>query len=123
EGDEEVLVAVAGAVGQGRLLAVGDGSIFMNSMLRFPGNRALASGVVRYAVEDDVNGRRGGHLYIVSGRFDQHNVYGEEAGWEGALRARLRAIFDAFALVRRDGLPPTALWALAVVVGLGVILW
>src|SRR5262249_35410191 len=58
-GDEDVLVAVAGAVGQGRLLAIGDGSVFMNSMLRFPGNRALAAGVVRYAVEDDASGRRG----------------------------------------------------------------
>jgi hypothetical protein len=121
--EEEVLVAVAGAVGQGRLLAIGDGSIFMNSMLRFPGNRALASGVVRYAVEDDVNGRRGGRLFIVSGRFEQHGIYGEDSGWDGAIRARLRSIFDSLALVRRDGLPPMALWVLAIVVGLGVILW
>lgn len=121
--EEEVLVAVAGAVGQGRLLAIGDGSVFMNSMLRFPGNRALASGVVRYAVEDDVNGKRGGRLYVVTGKFDQSGVYGEEAGFEGSLRARLRSIFDAFAIVRRDGLPPMALWVLAIVVGLFVILW
>jgi len=120
---EDVLVAVAGAVGQGRLLAIGDGSVFMNSMLRFPGNRALASGVVRYAVEDDANGRRGGRLFIVTGRFEQNGTYGEDVGWDGAVRARLRSMFDAFSVVRREGLPPMALFALAVLAGLGVILW
>jgi hypothetical protein len=123
DGEDEVLVAVAGAVGQGRLLAIGDGSVFMNSMLRFPGNRSLATGVVRYAVEDDANGKRGGRLFIVSGHFEQSGIYGEEVGWEGSLRARMRSLLDVLSVVRREGLPPMAAFALAVLAGLGIILW
>ena len=121
--DEEVLVAVAGAVGQGRLLAIGDGSVFMNSMLRFPGNRTLATGVVRYAVEDDANGKRGGRLFIVSGKFEQNGIYGEEPGLEGSLRSRSRAFLDALSVIKREGLPPMAAFALAAIAGLGIILW
>lgn len=69
DGEPDVLVGVAGAVGQGRLMAIGDSSILMNSMLRYPGNHALALSVLRYAVEDDVWGKRGGKLYVVANDF------------------------------------------------------
>src|SRR5262249_51836678 len=47
ESEPDVLFAVAGAVGQGRLLAVGDASVAINGMMRYPGNRALAVALVR----------------------------------------------------------------------------
>lgn len=122
-GDSDVLVAVAGAVGQGRLLAIGDASVFMNSMLRFPGNRALAASIVRYAVEDDVNGRRGGRLYVVAGPLEQSGTYGEDSSWDGALRARLRSMLGALSLLEREGAPPAVLFVCSVLVGLGIILW
>ena len=49
-GQPDVLVAVAGMVGQGRLLAVGDPSILINNMLRYPGNRQFGKNLVHYAV-------------------------------------------------------------------------
>ena len=42
-GEPEVLLAEAGAVGQGRFLAIGDPSIFINSMLQGDG-----LGIVRF---------------------------------------------------------------------------
>ena len=50
---------LAGAVGQGRLLAVGDASLGINAMMRYPGNRALCAALVRYVTEDDAWGKRG----------------------------------------------------------------
>ena len=73
-GEPDVIIAVAGAVGQGRLLVVGDPSIVMNAMLRYGGNKALARGLVRYAVDDDTWGSRGGRLFIASGAFRQQGT-------------------------------------------------
>ena len=47
-----VLLAVAGAVANGRLLAVGDASIVMNSMLRYAGNKMFARNLLHYAADD-----------------------------------------------------------------------
>src|SRR5258708_37755631 len=62
DGEPDVLLAVAGSVGPGRFLAVGDASIAMNARLRYPRNRALSLGLVRYATESDVWSSRGGKL-------------------------------------------------------------
>src|SRR5689334_15100484 len=75
-GEPEVVVAVAGAVGQGRLLAVGDPSIVMNSMLRYAGNKSFARGLIRYAFDTDAWGKRGGRLFTASGAFEQNGSYG-----------------------------------------------
>lgn len=123
DGEPDVLVALAGAVGKGRLLAMGDGSLFMNSMLRYPGNRALAAGVVRYAVEDDTNGPRGGRLWIVSGAFEQAGTYGDDGSLDVAFKTRLRAVAEAFAAFKREGAPPLVAYITAVAVGLGLIVW
>jgi hypothetical protein len=123
DGEPNVLVALAGAVGKGRLLAIGDGSVFMNSMLRYPGNRALAAGVVRYAVEDDANGPRGGRLWIVSGAFEQSGTYGDDGSLDVAFKSRLRAVGEAFASFKREGAPPLVAYVTAVAVGLGLIVW
>lgn len=121
--DEDVLVAVAGAVGKGRLLAIGDASVLMNSMLRFPGNRALAAGIAHYAVEDDAGGPRGGRLFVVSGRLEQVGTYGEAPGALGALESRAQALRDALSTLGREGLPPWAMFAFAILGGLGLMWW
>lgn len=123
DGEPDVLVALAGAVGRGRLLAIGDGSVFMNSMLRYPGNRALAVGVVRYAVEDDANGPRGGRLWIVSGAFEQSGSYGDDGSLDVAFKTRLRAVIEALQAFKREGAPPLVAYITAVFVGLGLIVW
>jgi len=121
--EPDVLVAVAGAVGRGRLLAVGDPSIVMNSMLRYPGNKAFARALVRYAAADDVWGKRLGKIYVVSGAFDQRGVYGEDSELLSGWNERTRALAEALRAFRSEGLPPWLSYAAAVLVGLAVVVW
>src|SRR5690606_14589953 len=113
----DVFVAVAGAVGdkppapQGRFLVVGDPSIVMNSMLRYAGNKAFARGLVRYAVENDSWGTRGGRLFVASGAFEQKGSFGGE---ENTVAEWLRLLEDAFDIVRNEGLPDPLAWAAAI---------
>jgi hypothetical protein len=121
--EPDVLLAVAGAVGQGRLLAVGDPSVVMNDMLRYPGNKAFARGLVKYAADDDTWGKRtSGKVYIVSGGFEQRGAFGDD-GLGDDWHERLRNLEDALASIRKDGFSPTMAYVFAVLVGLGVVLW
>ena len=123
-GEPDVVVAVAGAVGQGRLLAVGDPSIVMNSMLRYPGNKTFARALVRYAGDDDVWGRRTtGHVYVLSGPFELHGSYGEEPSALSDAWDRLRGAQDALASLRQNGVPSWMAYLFAVALGLGLVVW
>ncbi len=119
-GEPDVVVAVAGAVGQGRLLAVGDPSIVMNSMLRYGGNKAFARGLVRYTVDHDSWGKRGGRLFIASGSFDQKGSFGDEESTFGDWMRALREALDA---MRHDGVPSSIAYALAIALGLALVVW
>lgn len=120
DGDPEVVVAVAGAVGQGRLLAVGDPSTVINSMLRYAGNKAFARGLVRYAVDNDVWGKRGGRLFLLAGGFEQKGGFGgEDDSWDDVLRA----LRDALETMRREGMPAMLAYLLAIAVGLSLVIW
>jgi hypothetical protein len=121
EDGDITLLALAGAVAQGRLLVVGDSSLVMNSMLRYPGNKAFARGLVHYAMEDDSWGKRGGRLYILVGGFGQTGTYGQDE--EDALGAKWRALVDVLRTVEKEGVSPTVALALAAIVGLGIVLW
>lgn len=123
QGEPDVLLSVAGAVGQGRLLAVGDSSILMNSMLRYPGNRALGAALVRYATEDDAWGRRDGKLYILANDFLTTGTFGSDSRLGGALGEAWRTFREALETLRRDGMPSLAAYLLALAVGLGVVAW
>jgi hypothetical protein len=117
------LLAQAGAVGHGRLLAVGDASVLINEMLRYPGNRAFARGIVRYAVEDDAWGARSGRLFVVANDFEQLGTFGDASRWSREWNERSRAAKDALAALGTEGLSPTFAYALAVLVGLVLVLW
>ena len=119
-GEADVYVAVAGAVGQGRLLAVGDPSMVMNSMLRYGGNKAFARGLVRYAVDQDSWGKRGGRLFIASGGFEQKGNYGDE---ESTWSEWLRNFREAMESLRHDGLPAALAWWLSIAIGLALMVW
>ena len=41
-----------------------------------PGNKAFARGLVRYSVDADAWGKRGGRLFIAAGDFDQKGSFG-----------------------------------------------
>ena len=104
-----VMVGLAGAVEKGRLLVVGDSSVAMNSMLRFPGNRELAKSLVRYATDDDHWGPRKGRLFLVSGRFQQMGNFGERSRSD-ELMHHARAMW---ADLRRHGLSPAVRYGVA----------
>ncbi len=115
-----VLLAVAGQVANGRLLAIGDPSIVMNAMLRYAGNKTFARNLLHYAAGDDGGERGHGRLFMAEGAFEQVGAYGEEPSWLGD---RLRALREALATVRAEGLSPTMAYVLAVIVGVAVVWW
>ncbi len=119
-GEPDVVVAVAGAVGQGRLLAVGDPSIVINSMLRYGGNKAFARGLIRYTVDHDSWGKRGGRLFIASGAFEQKGNFGDE---ESTFSDWMRALREALEAMRHDGVPSSIAYALAIALGLALVVW
>jgi hypothetical protein len=123
DGDPDVLLAVAGAVGHGRFIAVGDASIPINGMMRYPGNRALSLALLRYAVDDDVWGKRGGTLYVVANRFRTTGAFGDPSSETTAAGEARRAVLDGLEALRREGLPPGAAYLAALAVGLGVVVW
>ncbi|MBL9110499.1 MAG: hypothetical protein JNM74_14550 [Myxococcales bacterium] len=119
----ETMVALAGAVGQGRLLAVGDGSIVINGMLRYRGNRSFASAVCKYAVDDDAWGKRRGRLFVVSEDFAETGSFGGDPSDKGPFDDKLRAVEDALRSLAREGLSPTAAYVLAIAFGLSLVVW
>jgi hypothetical protein len=124
DGEDDVLLAVAGVVGRGRLLAIGDGSVVINSMLRFPGNRKLALAIVRYALEDESWGKRSGKLYVVANDFDTTGSFGQaESPFAGASNEVRRAIEEALDALRHNGVSPVGTYLAALAVGIGVLLW
>ncbi len=116
----EIAVAVAGAVGEGRLLSVGDPSIVMNSMLRYGGNQAFARGVIRYTVERDASSKGGGRLFIAAGDIKQRGAFG---GNSSALTDAIRQLRDALDATKREGVSPTLAYVFACILGLGLLVW
>jgi hypothetical protein len=141
-GQADALLAVTGVIGDakacgltgapsggpaaghcGRLLAMGDPSALINLMLRYPGNKNFARGLVSYLVEDDTWGRRGGNLYILSGGFRQSGSYGDASGWRENLLEQQAALLDWLEEVRAHGLPEPVSIALAAVAAVAVCIW
>lgn len=120
-GEPDATLAVTGIiVNRGRLFAMGDPSAFINLMLRYPGNRKFAEGLLSYLVEPDSWGERGGKLYFVANRFQQKGQFGEHAG---LLSTFGQAFADAFGDVYEHGLPEPLPLLLAAAGCLGVMAW
>jgi hypothetical protein len=123
DGEPDVLLGVAGVVGRGRLLAIGDGSVVINSMLRYPGNRALALAVIRYALEEESWGRRGGKLYVLANDFGMTGSFGDDSPFAGAVSEGRRAMGDALEALRHSGVSAVGTYVLAMAVGIGILVW
>jgi hypothetical protein len=121
--EADVNLALAGAVGQGRFIAVGDASIAINAMLRYPGNRALCTALLRYATEDDAWGNRDGKLYILTNGFRTTGAFGDESPAGGVLGDARRGLSRVLETLRHDGMPPIAAYLLALATGLGILGW
>jgi hypothetical protein len=116
-----VPVALTGIVGSdnpGRLFAMSDPSAFMNLMLRYPGNRNFAQGLIRYLTEEDGRAGKGG-LYIVTNRFEQSGRFGTGLG----LLADARHALERTLRELQQGLPSSLLVLLVVVTLLGIARW
>lgn len=120
---DDAIVAVAGTVQRGRFLAVSDASVVIDDMLRYGGNRAFAQGAIRYAVDEDSWGKRGGTLYIATGAFEQKGHFGEEDGVASSLDEAFRSVADFGRSVRQDGLPTSAIYVASLVLALLVVVW
>jgi len=119
-GEPDVAVAVAGQVDAGRLFAVGDPSAFMNQMLRYPGNRAFALGLMRYLVEGDRPVHGTGRLFIYANQFDERGGFGGVTPWRKSIDRALQSLRDSFGDLRRQGLPPWLRTVFAVLAALAL---
>lgn len=95
---------LAGAVGQGRLVALGDPSTLINNMLQFRGNRRFATNLVRYLASG-----RDGRLIVVTGATPIVGRFGEP-GADRPLHD-LRAALEKLAAAK---LPPIAVQLAAI---------
>ena len=122
-GEPDVFAALAGTVGTGRLAAVGDASVFINAMLRYPGNRTFAENVVRYAAGEDTDREpaKSGRVFVFSGSFEETGVYARAPG--DPVADRLSFLQGELASLRRDGMSTWAAYAFSVLIGFGVVLW
>jgi hypothetical protein len=124
EDEGDVPLAVTGIIAErGRLFAMGDPSALINLMLRYPGNRALAEGLVDYLAEDDTWGARGGNLYLLANAFEERRSRGSAAGLVRDLDDHLAALRERLARAHDDGLPGLATLLLAVLAALGIVSW
>jgi hypothetical protein len=95
----------------------------MNTMLRYPGNKMFARHLLHYAGDDDTWGKRGGRVFIATGDFEQRGSYGDDSALSSEWNERVRALKDALASLRREGMPAGMAYGLAIAVGLGVVVW
>jgi hypothetical protein len=123
-GEPDATLAVTGIIAKsGRLFAMGDPSVVINEMLRYPGNRAFANGLVKYLVENDAGISRGGKLYVVANDFGQKGHFGGSRGALGEL-SNLSEALTAFATdIAKNGLPGSLALCFAVLACAGVLAW
>lgn len=96
---------------QGRLVAVGDSSLFINLMLRYPGNRAFARGLLDYLLARSA-GEQPGKLWIVSGGFKQTGRFGS-GNFGDEVKERAEQAREALRGLETSGLPPLLALSLA----------
>jgi len=114
-----VPILVTGVIaGRGRLVAGSDPSIFINLMLRYPGNRKLIGGLLAYLTARDAgtpDEPGGGRVFLATGHFSQT---GQGDGGQDALaewRSLLESLREKLRLAFEDGVPEVV-WLLAAAV-------
>ena len=121
--DESVPVAVAGRVEEGRLFVMGDPSALINQMMRYPGNRAFAEGLVRYLADGDSDAPRKGRLFIVANGFLQRGSFGGVTPLSKQMDRKLDQLLEGYRELRDDGFPWWLHLVVAAVAGLLLLWW
>ncbi|HTM43516.1 MAG TPA: DUF4350 domain-containing protein [Polyangiaceae bacterium] len=96
----------------GRLFALSDPSVFINLMLRYPGNRALAKGLLRYLT--DSTAHKNGKLYVLINDFKQLGSVPSASARPNWLQRKLDELEDALEEIRAHGLSENAIRTLTV---------
>jgi hypothetical protein len=122
-GEPDVVVGVAGQVGKGRLIAVSDGSVVINQMLRYPGNRELAAGIARYLVDDDQWGARGGRLFVVTGDVVEEGAFGNQSSIAKSIGAAARELSTLLGKLHETGLGPTSATVVGGLAAIATLAW
>jgi len=123
-GEPDATLAVTGIIAKsGRLFAMGDPSVVINEMLRYPGNRAFASGLLKYLAENDAGISRGGKLYILANDFGQKGHFGGSRGVLGELSNLSETLAEFTSELEKNGFPGTLSLALAALAGSGALAW
>src|SRR6186713_472733 len=122
-GEPDATVAVTGIINRGRLFAMGDPSALINLMLRYPGNRAFAAGLIAYLVEEDSWGPRGGRLYLLANDFRQRGHYGGEAGLFDQALDHAESVLGMIRDMHETGLPAILAVLLATAFVVGASVW
>lgn len=104
----------------GRLVAIGDPSIFINLMLSYPENERFCRSLLEYLLEDDSWGSRNGTLYVVSGHFQQR---GGALDPPSLVSDALASLGQEVLRAWEEGLPEVLSVALAVALILTLVLW
>jgi hypothetical protein len=108
-GAKPVAVAVAGQIdgpkAKGRLFAMGDPSAFINMMLRYPGNRSFATGLVHYLADGDATEPRRGRLFILANEFGERGSFGGVTPLRKTIDRKIEALLEALSELRDNGFP------------------
>lgn len=106
---------LAGAVGSGRLVAVGDGSVLINQLMRVPSHRRFAENLIAYLSTP------GGRIWLVGPDTPFDGSYGQPSVALARLENWLKKL-------SRPDFPPAVLWlfslalaGIAVMVGAGAL--
>jgi uncharacterized protein DUF4350 len=124
--EPDVVLALAGTFGtppRGKLFAMGDPSAFINQMLRYPGNRAFALGLIHYLVLDTAAEPRSGRLFIITNHFSESGTFAGIGSLKSELDNRLEAMSEDLAKVFRGGLSGILGLTLAALVAFGIGVW
>ncbi len=105
----------------GRLFAMADPSVFIDLMMQFEGNQRLASGLLKYLLEDDAWGKRDGKLYIVANDFSQTGAFGDDDSLQRQLDDALDTLSGWLGDARTEGLPPRVVWLLVLAASIAVV--
>jgi hypothetical protein len=125
---DDVLLALAGPVPfeegpRGKLLAMGDPSALINQMLRYPGNRAFAIGLLHWLAEDGSGVSRGGRVLVVANHFSETGAFAGMDQFKSELENRMKDAEHELRRVFQSGLSGVVGLALAALVAFAVGVW